>query len=354
VHIVRYEATNFNVFTARGFIVRGAQLSKGLGENNNKVTILYEGHNLSPGKLDENVEYSTNGLTDLEKIYKQRPPDIIYLRGHNRAAEIKKKFPNSHLCLELYLSPYNFTKMDIDFKAYKYIDSFTVIGEKYHELTLNWLQKRYKAKHKPNISIFPSFDQNHKAQKRRDYHVGIFDGINAAHHTLSAVQGFASISLNRGMKCVVGTKYIKDKKIFSRISHYKKFGISFVKANILNLYDYYKRCIATYALYSSPHHVAAGSNGKIRDFVVSLRVIEGLGNGCIPIVSQTLANKEIFGEYLENFSIKEHSPSELGNKLIDVVTRKDDYIELIKQMNVNRFSNLALGEKLTAFFKSVL
>lgn len=335
----------------QGSVVRGIQLMKGLKMAGADVTIIFP--NGKP-RVVKGVNIAIGDyVTILKRIEKSKGIDVIYVRGHHLIGEIRKHFPRKKICLELYLNPYFPKIRRKDFSVYRFVDYFVVVGETYHKYSLLWL-KELGAKHiRPNTIINPSYDEvvaKKWSKNKRIYDSCAFDAITYTHFTPNLVQAIA----NSGSSAVIGKSYPKNKEAFGKIRKIRwgNKKIKLVNAGINNIYSYYSKCLTAFALYGQPELFARAGNLCERDILVSNRIVEAIGNGCIPIVSKNVGNVDILGDRTDIFST-DNDVRSLTEKLNDVLNRYDYYKEELSKVDIEKFSNIKMGKKLYEFLKSV-
>lgn len=355
-----------------GWISRGIQLMRGLQQAGADVSIIIRG-NPNNMRLPDDIEFLTGEPVDvITKIREERKIDIVYVRGHPLVQILRKAFPDIKICLELYLFPWDSVKGGLEKRnqsalAYPYIDMFTVVGKKYHEYSLWWLVEQYGFEIKPNMIINATYDNTVEKREERPYLVGIFDSLSAPHCTVEAVRavGIFNETCDYNVDSIVGCSCVKDNKMLESIKSITEWGtfmvdgpnIKIVYPGMVDVADYYSMCKIAICLYSHPYEEFTRSpqGMKERNFLTSIRIIESLGYGCIPIVTNSIANAEIFGSVLHYFSVPDLS----GEGIIEFVTRKikhivdnpEFYYGLLKQIDVEKYSSVAVGKRLFDFLK---
>ena len=360
-----------------GWITRGIQLMRGLQQAGADVSIIIRG-NPNNMRLPDDIEFLTGEPIDvITRIREECKIDIVYVRGHPLVQMLRKAFPDIKICLELYLFPWDSVKGGLEkrnqsFLAYSDIDMFTVIGKRYHEYSLCWLKSLYRCDIKPNIAINATYDNTVEKREERPYLAGVFDSLSTPHCTVEAVKAigrFYETYNYCGGDSVVGCSCVKDNRMLEsikrivkdafryKIDRYSCSTLEIVYPDMVNVADYYSMCGITICLYSHPYEEYTYSPKRIkeRNFLTSIRVIESLGYGCIPIVTNSIANVEIFGSVLHYFSV----PDVSGEEVIDFVVRKikhiverpEFYYELLSHIDIQKYSLVAVGKRLFDFLK---
>lgn len=347
-----------------GWIVRGIQLMRGLQAAGAEVSIIIRG-NPNNLRLPDDIEFLIGEPVDvITQIRKKRKIDFAYVRGHPLVPILREAFPDLKICLELYLFPWDSVKGGMEKRnqsalVYPYIDMFTVVGKRYHEYSLWWLEEQYGFEIKPNIIINATYDSTVEKREGCYYLAGVFDSLSKSHCTVEAVKALELYHKDSKEISLVGCSCVKDNSMLREIISIveNSFNIFDVYPDMVDVADYYSMCGITISLYSheEQYFTYSPKGIKERNFLTSIRVIESLGYGCIPIVTNNIANDEIFGSAKEYFTVPDISGDDLIEPLVEKIKHirdnPDFYHGLLGCIDIEQYSSLAVGKKLYEFLK---
>lgn len=358
---------------ATGCIVRGLELMRGMQQNGAKVSVILSKENTSQQQIELPDDLDIYFGNPHHVIRQQKlKPDILYIRGHPLVPALAQNLPKVPRCLELYLHPWNNTptgqKLQHEsIRVYKSIDKFVVVGKYYHNHSTYLLKNKYRYNTLiPNRTIYPAYPEiaNTSAPNKfdRPYLVGIMDAISKPHLTHLAVKGinvFDCHNPSKNNKFFIGGKVIKDIQYWQQVRNIAQVNnnIKIVYPTFNTRHQYFQKCNILIALYSQSNSLCTlGGDPAVPNYnyLVSLRVIEALGFGCIPIVTDAPANEEIFGKLLPYFSVPdtflENSLAcAVSDKIEQIVQNPQLYLSLLEKLNIKQYYAKNVSGQLLTF-----
>lgn len=282
---------------------------------------------------------------------------------------LRQLFPSTKLFYELYLysvktSDFLLKKeLAVEYEEYLLADAIVVVGKWYSTIQKYWLQKVFQAeKLKPDVVITPVYDLrevNSLLYEEREYEVGIFDTFSPPHRTAEALMAFqgSNLSVSYSLKAVKRKEMLDEIQDVLWRSNYHRNDFGYPHNNVS-----WSSCKVGIALYEPEvkESVVLMENRLIYNFLTSIRVVEILANGCLPIVSDSLANMEIFGkaELLKPFAIEVGESSEklrttLLSRAERMLAKPEYYFELLRKIDVERFSNVENTRRILELYEKV-
>ncbi|OGF47330.1 MAG: hypothetical protein A2452_13145 [Candidatus Firestonebacteria bacterium RIFOXYC2_FULL_39_67] len=286
----------------------------------------------------------------IEKLVKKIAPDVLhgqYLSdyGYYASALNYNPFVASGWGSDILIYP--------DIKR-KYFDRIRLVLEKADCVTVeanylaDHLRRRFKVPGK-KIAVFPWGIRNdifnRKSKKRevaalfKKYRIKQGSRVIFSPRSISLIYGIYVIL---GAIPVVLSKFPKVMFVFARgysEDNYLNSIKAFIKRDRLEKHIRILDKLVTSKEMAAWFSVSEAFVSAPYSDAISVSVLEGMASGCIPVLTDIAANRELVRDGVNGFIFKQKDPDSLTRKLLKVLTLKKKREEVIKNRNASLIAN---------------